>query len=102
MPEECASIRSMARCVLPVLVGPRTAVTPAPRARVPRGGCGEKLRVITGPDWQPGLAVEARPRCSCITMRRRARPRLRFGTGAERTAPESLETAQSDFVHYDM
>src|SRR5881394_3178229 len=32
MPEECASMRSMARCVLPVLVGPRTAVTPAPRA----------------------------------------------------------------------
>src|SRR5664279_3568161 len=32
-PEECATIRSMARCVLPVLVGPSTAVTPAPGAR---------------------------------------------------------------------
>ena len=42
MPEECASIRSMARCVLPVLVGPSTAVTPAPRAREIRFGCGRK------------------------------------------------------------
>src|SRR2546421_12013722 len=32
MPEECPSMRSMARWVLPVLVGPSTAVTPAPRA----------------------------------------------------------------------
>ena len=32
-PDECASIRSSARWVLPVLVGPSTAVTPAPRAR---------------------------------------------------------------------
>src|SRR5215472_9342371 len=33
MPEECASMRSIARCVLPVLVGPSTAVTPEPGAR---------------------------------------------------------------------
>src|SRR6185312_12986571 len=33
IPLECASIRSIARWVLPVLVGPSTAVTPAPRAR---------------------------------------------------------------------
>src|SRR5689334_6886454 len=33
MPEECASMRSIARCVLPVLVGPNTAVTPEPGAR---------------------------------------------------------------------
>src|SRR5580704_3268158 len=33
MPEEWASMRSMARWVLPVLVGPSTAVTPWPRAR---------------------------------------------------------------------
>src|SRR3954463_14913398 len=32
-PEEWPSIRSIARCVLPVLVGPSTAVTPAPGAR---------------------------------------------------------------------
>src|ERR1044071_10342925 len=36
MPLECASMRSIARCVLPVLVGPSTAVTPAPRARASR------------------------------------------------------------------
>ena len=51
MPEECASIRSMARCVLPVLVGPSTAVTPAPRVRDARAGCGEKLMAITRPNW---------------------------------------------------
>ena len=32
IPDEWPSMRSMARCVLPVLVGPSTAVTPAPRA----------------------------------------------------------------------
>src|ERR1700729_2673279 len=32
-PDECASMRSMARWVLPVLVGPSTAVTPKPGAR---------------------------------------------------------------------
>ena len=32
MPERCASMRSIAKCVLPVLVGPRTAVT-LPRSR---------------------------------------------------------------------
>src|ERR1700760_101813 len=33
IPDECASMRSIARWVLPVLVGPSTAVTPAPGAR---------------------------------------------------------------------
>src|SRR5580700_9612945 len=33
IPEEWPSIRSIARCVLPVLVGPSTAVTPEPGAR---------------------------------------------------------------------
>src|SRR5262245_36451375 len=36
MPVECPSMRSIARWVLPVLVGPSTAVTPAPRARASR------------------------------------------------------------------
>src|SRR5262245_53207544 len=48
IPEECASMRSMARCVLPVLVGPSTAVTPAPRAPVPRLFEGEKEMGIKG------------------------------------------------------
>src|SRR5690242_14505981 len=43
IPLECASIRSIARCVLPVLVGPSTAVTPAPGARsLANPACGEK------------------------------------------------------------
>src|SRR2546429_4728918 len=41
-PEECASIRSIARWVLPVLVGPSTAVTPAPGARSLPNEVGEK------------------------------------------------------------
>src|SRR3954471_4359440 len=36
MPDEWPSMRSIARWVLPVLVGPSTAVTPAPRARASR------------------------------------------------------------------
>src|SRR5262249_19364290 len=36
IPVECPSMRSIARWVLPVLVGPSTAVTPAPRARASR------------------------------------------------------------------
>src|SRR5277367_7007476 len=39
----------MARCVLPVLVGPSTAVTPAPRARSSRSAGGEKEIGIKGP-----------------------------------------------------
>jgi hypothetical protein len=35
MPEACPSIRSTARCVLPVLVGPRTAMS---REASPRAG----------------------------------------------------------------
>ncbi len=46
MPDECASMRSMARCVLPVLVGPSTAVTPEPRARASRLEGEEKERDI--------------------------------------------------------
>src|SRR5580700_7978967 len=50
MPEEWASMRSMARCVLPVLVGPRTAVTPAPRARASRATGEEKEMGISCPE----------------------------------------------------
>src|SRR6516225_2901294 len=53
MPEEWASIRSMPRWVLPVLVGPNTAVTPAPRARSSRSAGGEKEIGINGPAWAP-------------------------------------------------
>src|SRR5262245_2691881 len=47
MPDECASMRSMARWVLPVLVGPSTAVTPTPRARASRLWGAEKETGIT-------------------------------------------------------
>src|SRR5674476_1584413 len=50
LPLECASMRSMARWVLPVLVGASTAVTPTPRARDVRFGCGENEMAITRPD----------------------------------------------------
>src|SRR5436305_8877733 len=49
MPEECASMRSIARWVLPVLVGPSTAVTPAPRARASRATGEEKEIGISCP-----------------------------------------------------
>src|ERR1700728_512327 len=42
----------MARCVFPVLVGPSTAVTPAPRARRSRSVEGEKEIGIEGPGWR--------------------------------------------------
>src|ERR1700761_639312 len=49
IPEECAHIRSMARWVLPVLVGPSTAVTPAPGARsLENKGCEDEKAMISG------------------------------------------------------
>ena len=41
-------MRSMARWVLPVLVGPSTAVTPAPRVRLSRLAGEEKVMGIRG------------------------------------------------------
>src|SRR3984957_4330080 len=49
MPDACASMRSIARWVLPVLVGPSTAVTPWPRATTSREGTEEKEMAIRGP-----------------------------------------------------
>src|SRR5258708_36361237 len=58
----------MARWVLPVLVGPRTAVTPAPRARASRGVGDENERGIRFPGWEwPGSSAGTP---FCITMRR--------------------------------
>src|SRR5262245_32263516 len=61
MPEECASMRSMARWVLPVLVGPSTAVTPAPRARTSRvrgaeneTGISDRLGIPMATERKPG------------------------------------------------
>src|SRR5687768_7207414 len=77
MPDECATMRSIARCVLPVLVGPRTAVTPTPRARASRLWGGEKERGIAGALYHNG---------------RRPGPPLRVGTSLERIAAESVLT----------
>jgi hypothetical protein len=52
MPEEWPSMRSMARWVLPVLVGPRTAVTPAPRAPESRFDGEEKEMGIDDQEWE--------------------------------------------------
>src|SRR5664279_4638513 len=94
-------MRSMARWVFPVLVGPSTAVTPAPRARDARLGCGENEMAITRPDWRQGCCV-ALPKASCITMRRHTSPRLSFRTSLERNAPESLTRGLYGFVHGDI
>src|SRR5262245_9438057 len=94
-------MRSMARWVFPVLVGPSTAVTPAPRARDARAGCWEKLMAITRPDWRESLGAGlSRP--PCITMRRQARAWLSFRTSLERKAPESVTLGLYDFVHGDI
>ena len=69
-------MRSMARWVLPVLVGPSTAVTPAPRAREARLGCGEKEMAITRPDWRRSFFSP--PKASCITMRRQTTPPVKL------------------------
>ncbi|WP_291336168.1 hypothetical protein [Albidovulum sp.] len=50
MPDECASMRSMARWVLPVLVGPSTAVTPWPRTAPPRELEEDNDSDMTNPD----------------------------------------------------
>src|SRR5689334_22757320 len=57
MPEEWASIRSMARWVLPVLVGPSTAVTPWPRATGSREVTEENEIGITYPEGRTGPAL---------------------------------------------
>src|ERR1044072_5354754 len=57
MPEEWPSMRSMARCVLPVLVGPSTAVTPAPGARSEANEEGEKAI------WCRFFLVQCRRHC---------------------------------------
>ncbi|KTS11245.1 hypothetical protein SB3_05050 [Methylobacterium radiotolerans] len=77
MPVGCASIRSMARCVLPVLVGPRTAVTP--RARASRDS--ERLDVGRSSASMVGGSFEREGRRGAVAARagRRVRPAGRVG-----------------------
>src|SRR5262245_51113122 len=97
MPDECASMRSIARWVLPVLVGPSTAVTPAPRARASRLLGEEKEIAISDPG--KGKGRHPFQASSCTTMRRGESLWLSCGTSLERIAAESLTRLQSDFVH---
>src|SRR5260370_7233927 len=100
VPEEWASMRSMARCVLPVLVGPRTAVTPAPRARESRATGEEKEMGISCPEGGTGPQTLIRP--FCTTMRRVMDLGLSSRTSLERIAAESVTPLLSKFVHGDM
>src|SRR5215831_10276036 len=95
MPDECASMRSMARWVLPVLVGPSTAVTPAPRARASRFTGEEKEIVMSCPKGTalppsgPSVAHWDRYKCSPPQLKNESR------TNRGRIADSEL----SNFVH---
>jgi hypothetical protein len=97
----------MARCVLPVLVGPSTAVTPAPRVRRSRSAGGENEIGINGPAWRPRLHSAGRgskggDKCLCITTRRSKALCLRCGTSLERIAAESATRTLFEFVHREI
>src|SRR5882672_11756239 len=94
IPVEWPSMRSIARWVLPVLVGPRTAVTPTPRARASRFAAGENE---TGMDI-PGK----RSRRNLYHYATVAGAILRPGTSPERIAAESLTPDISEFVLRDI
>ena len=94
----------MARWVLPVLVGPSTAVTPAPRARKSCWWTGEKEIGIEGPDYRAGAAVAS------VSQQHDGKASvlggtalcLRCGTSLERIAAESATRGAFDFVHCDI
>src|ERR1041385_2697806 len=99
MPDEWASIRSIARWVLPVLVGPGTAVTPWPRTTASREVTEEKEIGIRGPAGgsrrplvRPFMYHNATPAGTVSSARPFRRPSL------ERVAGESLTRAKSGFV----
>jgi hypothetical protein len=80
-----------------VLVGPSTAVTPAPGARpfAKLDGDDEDNDEKAMIPWvSASLGFER-----CFTMRRIKRRGLSFGTSPERIAPESLTRLHSGFVH---
>jgi hypothetical protein len=96
MPLEWASIRSMARKVFPVLVGPSTAVTPAPRAL---DADADVLEIITRPDWRTAHAAGRFLYHNATAGFGTTALRLSFGTSLEQIAPESLTRAKFRFVH---
>src|SRR5215469_11521528 len=103
MPVEWASIRSIARWVLPVLVGPSTAVTPWPRATASREVAEEKEMGIRGP-----AAGARRPlggsilyhNATCGPANLLPTPVRR--TSLERIAAESLTRRESGFVPHEI
>src|SRR3974377_2361246 len=100
IPEECASMRSIARWVFPVFVGPRTAVTPAPR--VPEARLVAEENEIDIKNWNWGEFIPAAPRrCvpQCDAQSPVAGLCLSCGTSLERIAAESLTRELSEFVH---
>src|SRR5262245_15843296 len=79
MPDEWPSMRSIARWVLPVLVGPSTAVTPAPRRRASRGAGDENeiaIAVLAGGDPDQRRARPCVPQC--ITIQRDIRAPIKL------------------------
>src|ERR1700686_41239 len=104
MPDACASMRSMARWVLPVLVGPSTAVTPWPRATVSRDVTEEKDIAIRVPASAGTPRPLARPRLYHNATRATANLRAHsfVGTSPERIAAESVTRPQCGFVPGDI
>ena len=99
-------MRSIAKWVLPVLVGPRTAVTPAPGNRsLENNGADDDRDIIqsvriTLTTQTPQQATQTTPDIlKCLTMQRFSRCDLSFGTGPERKRPESLTQVVFGFVH---
>src|ERR1700759_2791548 len=91
IPDECASIRSIARCVLPVLVGPSTAVTPAPGTRsLANPVVGEKAIFFGCFLYAVEGARSLRTVSDCDAPVDIWRRFLRLRTSPERNAAESL------------
>src|SRR5450631_1144243 len=100
MPLECASMRSIARWVLPVLVGPSTAVTPAPGARSePNADVEEKAIFFRCFYRISRRRMDNAPWSICFNLRRLRGRSLSSGTPGERIAPESVTPVGSGFVH---
>src|SRR6202041_579935 len=97
MPQAWPSIRSTARCVLPVLVGPSTATT--------RDGAWPVGRwLMTFRMWRRNRRVATRDcRAHAPEQKRLAKRKglwLTDGTGAKRTVSESVTARDSSFVHH--
>src|SRR5215207_6539630 len=87
MPAPCASMRSMARCVLPVLVGPRMAVTPRARrdgGSIEPGALSKVISLFEGPGQERPGTVPLRAGIWAIWA-----AALTPGTPVERKASES-------------